>query len=64
LLDPDEVELLHALAKAAATSHQQVRIATLAREVETQRIKNEQLEASFRMLAQGRVGTTPGEGRQ
>lgn len=32
LLDPDEVELLHALAKAAATSHQQVRIAILARE--------------------------------
>ena len=32
LLDPDEVELLHQLAKAAATSHSQVRIATLARE--------------------------------
>jgi hypothetical protein len=33
LLDPDEIELLHRLAKAAATSHSQVRIATLAREV-------------------------------
>jgi hypothetical protein len=32
LLDPDEIELLHALAKAAATSHQQVRIAMLAKE--------------------------------
>ena len=32
LLDPDEIELLHRLAKAAATSHSQVRIATLARE--------------------------------
>jgi hypothetical protein len=32
LLDPDEIELLHALAKAAATSHQQVRIAVLMRE--------------------------------
>ena len=39
LPDPDEVELLHALAKAAAVSHQQVRIATLTR-------RNEQLEAS------------------
>jgi hypothetical protein len=33
LLDPDEVALLEALAKAAATSHQQVRIAMLQREV-------------------------------
>ena len=32
LLDPDEIGLLHLLAKAAATSHSQVRIATLARE--------------------------------
>jgi hypothetical protein len=32
LLDPDEIELLHRLAKAAATSHQQVRIATLQRD--------------------------------
>jgi len=32
LPDPDEVELLAALAKAAATSHQQVRIAMLMRE--------------------------------
>jgi hypothetical protein len=36
LPDPDEVVLLEALAKAAATSHQQVRIATLMRERETQ----------------------------
>jgi len=61
LLDPDEVELLHQLAKAAATSHGQVRIATLAREnlalsreTEVQRAKNEQLEASLRVFAQGR----------
>jgi hypothetical protein len=33
LPDPDEVTLLEALAKAAATSHQQVRIAMLQREV-------------------------------
>jgi len=64
LPDPDEVELLAALAKAAATSHLQVRIATLSREVETQKIKNEQLEASFRLLAQARVGTPPVEGVQ
>lgn len=38
LPDPDEVVLLEALAKAAAASHQQVRIATLMREkVEAQR---------------------------
>lgn len=54
LLDPDEIDLLHALARAAATSHSQVRIASLSREVETQRIRNEQLEASLRVLAQGR----------
>ena len=36
LPDPDEVVLLEALAKAAATSHQQVRIAMLMREKETQ----------------------------
>ena len=64
LPDPDEVELLAALAKAAATSHLQVRSATLSREVETQKIKNEQLEASFRLLAQARVGTPPVEGVQ
>ena len=33
LLDPDEIELLHQLAKAAATSRSQVRIAMLTREV-------------------------------
>lgn len=64
LPDADEVLLLEALAKAAAASHQQVRIATLSREVETQRIKNEQLEASFRVLARARVGAPPVEGAQ
>ena len=34
LIDPDEVELLSMLAKAAATAHQQVRIATLTRQLE------------------------------
>jgi hypothetical protein len=51
LPDPDEVALLEALAKAAATSHQQMRIAQLTREVEVQRIRNQQLEASLRVLA-------------
>jgi hypothetical protein len=46
LLDPDEIELLHALAKAAATSHSQVRIATLKHENEQQRERIAQLEAS------------------
>ncbi len=54
LPDPDEVQLLEALARAAATSHQQVRIAQLAREVDVQRIRNEQLEQSLRVLAGGR----------
>jgi hypothetical protein len=52
LPDPDEVTSLEALAKAAATSHQQVRIAVLQREVaaltsETtvEKARNEQLEA-------------------
>jgi hypothetical protein len=44
LLDPDEIELLHALAKAAAASHQQVRIATLMREVSALSRKAEYLE--------------------
>jgi len=39
LIDPDEVELLSVLAKAAATAHQQVRIAALTR-------RNHELEAS------------------
>ncbi len=43
LLDPDEIELLHQLAKAAATSHQQVRIGTLSR-------RNEQLETTVTEL--------------
>ena len=68
LLDPDEIELLHQLAKAAATSHQQVRIATLQREVaalssentiekarsEVERARNDQLAASLRELARER----------
>jgi len=61
LLDPDEIDLLHALAKAAATSHSQVRIAMLQREVATltsektvEKARNEQLEASLRVLAQQR----------
>jgi GAF domain-containing protein len=44
LLDPDEIELLHALAKAAATSHQQVRIAMLQRQVAALSRKTEGLE--------------------
>ena len=54
LVDPDEVELLQALTKAAAAAHQQVRLTTLTREAETQRIRNDQLEASLRVLAQER----------
>jgi hypothetical protein len=62
LPDPDEVALLEALAKAAATSHQQVRIATLTREKaaaeresELQRARNAELESALRMVVQGRV---------
>ena len=44
LLDPDEIELLHALAKAAATSHSQVRIAMLQRENAALSRKTEGLE--------------------
>jgi hypothetical protein len=60
LLDPDEVELLQALAKAAATAHQHVRIAALER-------RNDQLEASAaelralvqaRMVSHGSVGAS------
>jgi GAF domain-containing protein len=64
LLDPDEVELLHQLAKAAATSHQQVRIATLTREIaaltaansaltreySVEKLRNDRLEGSLRTL--------------
>jgi hypothetical protein len=63
LPDPDEVVLLEALAKAAATSHQQVRIAMLQREVvaltsdkTAEKARNEQLEASLRMFAQSGGG--------
>ena len=55
LVDPDEVELLQALTKAAAAAHQQVRITTLTRKAETQRVRNERLEASLRALAQQRA---------
>ena len=68
LLDPDEIELLHALAKAAATSHQQVRIATLQREVAVLSSENVaqqkvigQFDASLRALVQERATTTQGE---
>jgi len=61
LPDPDEVALLEALAKAAAASHQQVRIATLMREKEAaereselQRARNAELESTLRVLVQGR----------
>ena len=60
LLDPDEVQLLVQLAKAAATSHQQVRIATLQREVAVLTSENtvekariEQLEALVRTRMMG-----------
>jgi GAF domain-containing protein len=60
LPDPDEVELLESLSRAAAASHQQLRIAKLLRETQVQRIRNEQLEASLRVLAgaAAREGTT------
>jgi len=71
LLDPDEVELLQAIAKAAATSHQQVRIATLAREnaalkreAEMQKARNAQLEASIRLLEDSRVASQPHIGQR
>lgn len=70
LPDPDEVELLHTLAKTAAASQQQVRIAvlthevaTLTREVEAQTRRNDQLEAAaselrtlFREAAEKKTG--------
>jgi len=46
LLDPDEVDLLDALARAAAASYQHVRIATLTRESEGQQARIRELEAS------------------
>jgi hypothetical protein len=71
LLDPDEIELLHALAKAAATSHSQVRIAMLQREVAALSRKTEGLEREketqqkmierFEALVQTRM-TAAGEG--
>jgi predicted RNase H-like nuclease (RuvC/YqgF family) len=66
LLDPDEVALLEALAKAAATSHQQVRIAMLTREMERQRTRVGELEASsaeLRELVQVRLSGPQGAGR-
>jgi len=66
LPDPDEVELLTALAKAAATSHQQVRIATLLREREAQQRQIDQQQdrigyleetaADLRELVRARLG--------
>ena len=60
LPDPDEIELLHALARAAATSHQQVRIAMLQRDVAAltsektvEKARNEQLEALVRTRMMG-----------
>ena len=65
LPDPDEVELLLALAKAAATAHQQVRIATLARQNEAKRTRIIELEASLRALGHERLVVAPegGEGQ-
>lgn len=63
LLDPDEVKLLEALAKAAATSHQQVRIAMLTRENEAQKARNDQLESStaeLRALVHESIGSPSG----
>jgi hypothetical protein len=50
LPDPDEVALLHRIAKAAEASHQQVRIATLTREAEEKQARIGQLEASLAEL--------------
>jgi len=69
LPDPDEVELLHALAKASATSYQQVRIATLSREVAAlrreiseEKARNDQLETALQSLADARGGAAgPGK---
>jgi hypothetical protein len=55
LPDPDEVALLDALAKAAATSHQQVRIATLTRQSDSRQTRIVELEASLRALGQERL---------
>ena len=59
LPDPDEVEILHALAKAAATAHQQVRIATLAQQNESKRTRIIELEASLRALGHERLVGAP-----
>jgi hypothetical protein len=62
LLDPDEVKLLEALAKAAATAHQQVRIAMLTRENEAKERQIEQitaLAAELRALVHGSAGAMP-----
>jgi hypothetical protein len=62
LLDPDEIELLHALAKAAAASHSQVRVATLARQNDAKQTKIVELEASLRALGHERlVGAEGGD---
>jgi hypothetical protein len=62
LPDPDEVDLLHALAKAAAASQQHVRIATLTREKQAQKMRIDQLEASaaeLRALVHGGIEVRP-----
>ena len=55
LLDPDEIDLLHRLAKAAATSHSQVRMATLARQNDAKQTRIVALEASLRALRHERL---------
>jgi hypothetical protein len=61
LPDPDEVALLQRIAKAAETSHQQVRIQTLGRESDEKQATIDRLEASLaelRALVQDRAATT------
>jgi hypothetical protein len=56
LLDPDEVDILNALAKAAATSHRQVRIKTLAQQNAVTRTRIVELERrwpSYEHLSRG-----------
>lgn len=70
LPDPDEVVLVEALARAAATSHQQVRIATLTRERESQQRQIDQQQerighleesaAELRELVRARLGGSQG----
>jgi hypothetical protein len=50
LPDPDDVTLLHRIAKAAEASHQQVQIATLMRDSEVKQVRIAQLKASLAEL--------------